>query len=82
MISCNDYDYIEIVCMYSYPIKLTMKSTEIIRGVALDTQRNELREECIKISAEDESNMLVVLDNIKKLEICVENPHFNEITFE
>ena len=69
--------------MYRYPIKLTLKTAEIIQGVALDTQRNELKEECIKVNVKDEgSDKLIVLDHIQKLEICVENPHFSEITFE
>lgn len=41
MISCEQYDYIEIVCLYHYPIELTMKSGERINGVALDTKRND-----------------------------------------
>lgn len=77
MISCNQHDYIEIVCMYHYPIKLTLKSGEIIQGIALDTQRNEQRDECIKI---DEH--LVVLEGIKILEVMVENPHLQKVTFE
>ncbi|HFU74774.1 MAG TPA: transcriptional antiterminator, partial [Arcobacter sp.] len=26
MISCHQYDYIEIACMYHYPVALTLKS--------------------------------------------------------
>ena len=32
--------------MYRYPVKLTIKSAAAIEGVAIDTQRNELKEEC------------------------------------
>lgn len=80
MISCSDYDYIEIVCLYHYPICLIMKSGDIISGTALDTQRNEVRAECIKISSDD-TDVLVILDDISKLKVCVENPHFNEVSF-
>lgn len=51
MISCNEYDYIEIVCLYRYPVRLTMKVGESIKGVALDTSRNESKNECIKLNA-------------------------------
>lgn len=81
MISCSEYDYIEIVCIYRYPVRLTLKSGEIIEAVALDTQRNSSRQECIKVGREDEDSMLIVLDSIVKMEVCVENPHFKEITF-
>lgn len=76
MLSCNQYDYIEIVCMYRYPIKLTMKSGNTIEGVALDTQPNER----IKMKIGD-AETLVNLDEISKLEVQIENPHFTEITF-
>ncbi|MDF5463594.1 Rho-binding antiterminator, partial [Vibrio parahaemolyticus] len=49
MISCNDYDYIEIACTYQYPIILTLKSGEIIHCSAKDTSLNNEREECIKV---------------------------------
>lgn len=80
MISCNEYDYIEIVCMYRYPIQLTLKSGAIIECTALDTQRNEDREECIKVDVNG-AEALVVLDDVAKLVVCVENKHFQEVTF-
>jgi len=80
VISCSEYDYIEIVCMYRYPIKLTMKSGEVVEGVAVNTKRNNAREECILVSIDSGQN-LIVLDEIAKLEVCVENPHFEEISF-
>lgn len=80
MISCNQHDYIEIVCMYHYPIKLTLKSGDIIEGIALDTQRNDQRDECIKIDIEGVEK-LVVLEEIKVLEVMVENPHLQKVTF-
>ncbi|MCK6263426.1 Rho-binding antiterminator [Vibrio sp. ZSDE26] len=85
MISCNEYDYIEIVCLYRYPIELTLKSksnghNEVVNGIALDTARNEARQECIKILA-DGTETLVVLDTLVKLKVRVENPHFEEIIF-
>ena len=81
MISCNQHDYIEIVCMYHYPIKLTLKSGDIIQGIARDTQRNDKRDECIKIETED-VEQLVVLQEIKILEVMMENPHLQKVTFE
>lgn len=80
MISCNQHDYIEIVCMYHYQIKLTLKSGDIIEGIALDTQRNDQRDECIKIDMEG-VEQLVILEGIKMLEVMVENPHLQKVTF-
>lgn len=81
MISCNEYDYIEIVCLYHYPIKLTMKNGEEISGIAQDTKRNGQRQECIQMTIADKPT-LVLLEAISKLQVCVENPHFNEVVFK
>ena len=81
MISCSDYDYIEIVCMQGYPIKLTLRSGEQVEGVALDTQRNQDKEECIKLSVSGQEQ-LVVLTGITELEVCVDNPHFKQKSFK
>lgn len=81
MISCSDYDCIEIVCMHRYPVKLTLKSREQVEGIALDTQRNQDKEECIKLSVEGREQ-LVVLTGIAELEVCVDNPHFKQISFK
>ncbi|TEW56516.1 transcriptional regulator [Psychromonas sp. RZ22] len=80
MISCHHYDYIEIVCMHQYPIKITTKSDVVIYGIALDTQRNESCEECIKVNI-NAIEKLVLLDDIVVLEVTVENPHFQIISF-
>ncbi len=81
MISCENYDYVEIVCMFRYPIKVYLKSGNHFQGVALDTQRNYDKEECIKMRGENGESELIVLDSILKLEVCVKNPHFNEVYF-
>ena len=67
--------------MYRYPVKLTLNSGALIEGVAVDTQRNELKEECIALTNEDGDRLLVVLDDIIKLRVSVKNPHFSEVVF-
>ncbi len=80
MISCGNYDYIEVVCLFKYPVELTLTSGETIVGKAMDTAKNSLLEECIKIKAEND-DLLVTLDLIAKLKVLVENPHFQEVSF-
>lgn len=82
MISCSDYDYIEIACLYHYPVRLTMKQGESVEGVALDTQRDEANNECILVQSEGEDSKLVILNDVRKLEVTIENPHFNEVEFK
>ncbi|MCG9648505.1 Rho-binding antiterminator [Vibrio brasiliensis] len=80
MISCNDYDYIEIVCLYRYPVRLTLKSGQTIEGKALDTARNQDKQEAIKLD-QNGVEQLVVLDDLSLLEVLVDNPHFNQKSF-
>lgn len=81
MISCDQHDYIEIVCTYHYRIKLTLKSGATVQGSALDTQRNENRDECIKIETNG-VEQLIILDEIKQLETLDENPHVKAVVFK
>lgn len=80
MISCDQHDYIELVCMYQYPVRLTTKSDHVIQGTALDTNRNEQGDECIKLQAAG-SEKLVALNDLKKLEVTEDNPHVQVIHF-
>ncbi|WP_043994098.1 Rho-binding antiterminator [Moritella sp. PE36] len=81
MMKCEQYDYIEIVCMHQYPIKLMLKSGVEIVGKGLDTKRNDNRDECIQMMV-DGVTSLVVLDTILTLEVTVDNPHFKLVTFD
>lgn len=81
MISCDQHDYIEIACMFRYPIKLTMKSGELIECTALDTVLNEHKDECIKVEVNG-SERLVVLTELSLLEVSVDNPHFQTVSLD
>ncbi|MDO6684845.1 MULTISPECIES: Rho-binding antiterminator [unclassified Agarivorans] len=80
MISCQDYDYIEIVCMYHFPIRIELVIGETIQGKALDTQRNTEQEECIKVLV-GEDERLINLSSIKRLTVLMDNPHFHAVEF-
>ena len=80
MVTCDQTDYIEIACMFRYPVRLTLKSGAAIECTALDTARNESREECIKVLIKD-NEQLVTLDDLAKMQVLVENPHFLEVSF-
>ncbi len=80
MLSCEQYDYIEIACMHRYPVLLTLKAGQEINGIAADTARNEQMQECIRLQVEGRDK-LVVLDDLLKLTVLVDNPHFSEAEF-
>jgi len=81
MISCNQYDYIEIACTYNFLVLLTMKSGTTIEGIALDTGLNEKREESIKVE-ENGKDTWVVLAEVSRMDVLVENPHFKTVKFD
>lgn len=81
MISCQLYDHIEIVCMYHYPITLTLKDGQQIQGDARDTTRNAEGDECIKIATMGAAR-LVILDHIETLTVNIDNPHFTLVNFD
>ncbi len=81
MISCEQHDYIEIACTFRYPLKLTLVSGAVIEGIGIDTARNAQKQECIEIDSGGE-HTLVVLDEVSIIEACVDNPHFQTVSFE
>lgn len=80
MISCEQHDYIELVCTYHYPIKLSLKSGVIVEGVAADICIDDKRIECIKLLNQG-AEILVSLDSILELSVCVDNPYLKFISF-
>lgn len=80
MIRCELHDYIEIACTFRYPVRLTTKSGEVISGIALDTQYDAQRNECIAVENSGEIT-LVILDALSEMKAQTNNPHFDTVTF-
>lgn len=81
MLKCDLHDYIEIVCLYHYPLKLTLSSGAVLSGTALTTRYNDQRQECLAIKYHD-SEQLVLLEDITLLEVTVANPHLQQVRFK
>ena len=81
MLSCDLHDYIEIVCLYQYPLKLTLSSGAVLTGTARTTQYDDKRQECLLIQ-QQETEQLVLLDDIALLEVTVANPHLQQVRFK
>ncbi|RUO44132.1 transcriptional regulator [Aliidiomarina taiwanensis] len=80
MITCDQHDYVEIACLFQYPVRLHMRAGEAIEGIAVNTCLNEAREECIELNQHGH-HRLVALDQVASLEVRVENPHFQQVSF-
>ena len=62
MLKCDLHDYIEIVCLYHYPLKLTLSTGEVLSGTAQTTCYNNERQECLLLKQSD-GEQQVVLDD-------------------
>ena len=81
MLKCDLHDYVEIVCLYHYPLKLTLCSGEVLSGTAQTTCYNEKRDECLLLKLPD-GEQQVVLDDISLLQVTVANPHLQQVRFK
>jgi Rho-binding antiterminator len=78
VVSCEQHDYLEIVCLYHYPVRLTLDSGVNIEGVASDIvyqQQVEKSTQCLELK-QSEGRLLIELDKLVKMEVLVDNPHF------
>ena len=80
MISCNEYDYIEIACMFRYSVRLLLRDDTVLEGIAVDTFTNQQKQECIRLQ-QDEGERLVLLDSLKQLKVLSDNPRFTLVNF-
>ncbi|MDA0120306.1 Rho-binding antiterminator [Vibrio sp. T11.5] len=80
MISCNQYDYIEIACLYHIPVRLVVESGQIVEGKAKTTRYDEHRRESIVIDS-SAGEVDVPTESLVSMTALVANPHFNEIFF-
>ena len=78
---CEQHDYIEIACLYQYPVILDLASGEQMEGIALDTARNDMGAECLKIRAGDEVRLLP-LESLTRMRAAQSNPHFTTVKFD
>ncbi|GAA3717653.1 Rho-binding antiterminator [Oceanisphaera sediminis] len=81
MMNCEQHDYIEIACLYKYPVSLVLVSGEQMEGIALDTARNDNGAECLKIRAGDEVRLLP-LESLTRMTAAQSNPHFTTVNFD
>lgn len=81
-IACAQYDYFEIACMHHYEVKLTLKNSATITGIAQNVhilKSEGARKEILTLTANDET-LEVELISIHKMQALHSNPHFEEVT--
>ncbi|MBU2898260.1 transcriptional antiterminator [Vibrio pectenicida] len=81
MISCSEYDYIEIACLYQIPIRLVTESAQVFEGKAKTTNYDDHRRECIVIETLC-GDIQIPTETLVSMTALINNPHFREIVFQ
>ncbi|OZB42662.1 MAG: transcriptional regulator [Alishewanella sp. 34-51-39] len=80
MLDCDKHDYIEIVCLYRYPLLLTLHNGDMLSGTAIDTRYNTARQECLLLQQQS-TQQLLPLSQIRQLKVTIDNPHLQQLIF-
>ncbi len=80
MISCQQYDYIEIVCLYGYQVALTKLNGDVLHGKAVTTGLNDQKQEYLLLGTA-QGEVKVLLDELAKMAVKTANPHVTEVIF-
>ena len=82
-IACELHDYIEIACMYRYPVLLILDSGEEIKGIATDTStKKDKTEYLVLLDEKSKEKIEIELTKLIKMKSLIKNPHFNEVNFK
>lgn len=80
LISCELHDYIEVVCMYRYQIRLTLKDGATVEGKARDVITSPDKKEFLLLEM-GVGPQQIELTTLRKLEVLSPNPQFREVVF-
>ena len=82
ILNCDRYDYLEIACLYSFVIELTLTNNQQYEGRALTIQiETDSGEVLVFANKHDGNEMKFPLSELKSMRAITENPHFSYIEF-
>lgn len=79
-ISCELHDFVEVVCMYGYRLKLFLKDGQIIEGKAIDIINSAEKRECLII--DNDGKQQIELIRLARMEVLTPNAKFREVIFD
>lgn len=87
-LTCDQYDFLEIACMFHYDLSLTLSDCRQIRGVADSLIIDENRVETLLLSLGSDqqesgnvSRIKVATSEIKCLEVLTKGARFSKVNF-
>ncbi|MBB1440605.1 Rho-binding antiterminator [Shewanella sp. SG41-4] len=82
-IKCEIYDYIEIICLYRYRVKLTLIDGTHLQGQfdrTLYVSRNQQKHEAIAGMNQQQQAIEVILTDIISIDVLTKNASFNHLS--
>ena len=80
MITCQQYDYIEIACLYHLAIKLIFTDGKTICGIAQDISYNQNKQQCLLLHQQT-GVASIEISTLKSMQALTANTHFSVINF-
>lgn len=80
---CELHDYIEIACVFRYPIKLLLDTKEALIGTAVNTKTQPDKTEClIFIDDKTHEKRSIAMNSLVEMTALVSNKHFETVRFK
>lgn len=80
MLSCQQYDYIELACLKRLKVTIEMKDGDVVRGRCENTVVVD-KQECLVLEQESQA-VTVVLAEITSISADTDNPYFTTLRFQ
>lgn len=81
MVSCNQHDYLEIICMFHYEVAVHTVLGERVTGEALDVKLDNTRSEVLMLKTENSDVQEVSTDSIRLIEVLTPVARFSRVEF-
>ena len=79
-ISCDLHDYVEIACLFSYELRLTLRDGGNVVGNAKDTRTSSDRVEYLILDT-DSDRIEIAMREIAHIAVLTPGARFNEVSF-
>jgi Rho-binding antiterminator len=80
VISCELHDFVEVVCMYGYQLRLILKNGEVIEGKAVDILSID-QQELLVVDDDNGEKKQIDLIALAKMQVLTPNAKFSEVVF-
>ena len=81
MLKCDLHDYLEIICMFHYNVKVVTKKGASYSGLAEDVLLSDKRQEVLRIKTVDQEQIEVVTEEIEEIQVITPNARFQTVRF-